>query len=127
MHDDQRSSRFSRSRNERVDGRHRAARRDHAMHGHRVVGEVRTVDGKHITTPETALGQTDREASHERRELAVGNGQAGGAVNQRRLAVKPFGVLQHIACQRDLGNLDIGEWTAYDHECAPSCSRTFRQ
>ena len=97
--------------------------RDRTVEHHRVLRDVRRHDPDDVPVTDPTGREAGRGARDAVDERAVRDAAAGGAVDERdsiRVVRRSF---EHVRSDCDVGNLDVGPWTAMDdrrgHRSAP--------
>src|SRR4029450_5978312 len=74
-----------------------------------------------------AGGECGRRAANPCAELCIGDGAPGRAVDKRRLVADSVRTLQDERRERDVRDVDIGQWASKDHDEPPWRSRDGRK
>ena len=98
-----------------VDGGEHGADSRHGMEHHRVLRQVRRVDGDHLTLADAVMSEARGQPANALGELAVGDRVTGGAVDQCLPVAIGVDVPEHEVGERDVGDLNGGERAAEGH------------
>jgi hypothetical protein len=97
-----------------VDGRDDATGHAGAVEDHGVLGHVGRHQRQRVSGCEAGCSQPAGEPRDAVGELAEGDDPTGRPLDERGLVGEALGVAQHVRGDRDVGDLDIGQWAGVD-------------